>query len=179
MKRICDPRPKFSNFFGIGLKEAAFGRLFCFLVLPSQGIFFGFSLASGLCFSFANVAPVPPPGKRKPLTPPIPVSSNGLSTSPFLTRQRALLAAVASAFGERLTCSIHPCISRPLQTVAAPLRQTVCRLSHRKPPGTECFFARTARLTARKRTHSLPQMGTGKALARAVEEVLEAGEARI
>jgi hypothetical protein len=41
------------------------------------------------------------------------------------------------------------------------------------------FLARTARFMARKPTHSLPQMGAGKALAHAVEEVIEAGATRI
>jgi hypothetical protein len=40
-------------------------------------------------------------------------------------------------------------------------------------------LARTARFTPRKPTHRLPQMGAGKAMARAVEEAIEAGEARI
>jgi hypothetical protein len=40
-------------------------------------------------------------------------------------------------------------------------------------------LARTIRLTPQKPTHSLPQMGAGQALARAIEEVIEAGEALI
>jgi hypothetical protein len=46
-------------------------------------------------------------------------------------------------------------------------------------PGTECFLASTARFTPRKPTHRLPQMSVCKALAHAIEEVVEAGEAPI
>ena len=106
-----------------------------------------------------------------------PGNSHGPPTSPSSTRQRSTwLQMPARSIGA----------SPALRT-----RTTVSLRNPSRPPcGKRCvgcrttnvgaqnvFLARTACFTVRKPTHSLPQMGAGNALAHAVEEVTEAGEA--
>ena len=86
--------------------------------------------------------------QKKAAHPASPCSYPRAPSVPLVHPASLYLAAVASALSGRLTCSVLPYISKPQQTIAAALRQTVCRLSHHMRRGTECFLAGTLRFTA-------------------------------
>jgi len=113
--------------------------------------------------------------KESGLTPPVPVFTHGPSTSPWLARQRASPCSLPTFYANASPASCARILTNTTEP-PPPICGKLCVGCRTTEVGAPNFLARTLCFAARKPTHRLPQMGGGKAMTLATEEMIDAGE---